>query len=94
MTSSSAPKHYTQGLTVKYHGPTDTRCSLWVATLVRDSETKVTAWVTFDDGPDNAAADCLRKLESTLGIDWIVKGQAASLNNGDVYVYCVGPETI
>ena len=92
--SCDRPKHYTAGLTVKYHGPTNTRCSRWVATLVRDSQTKVNAWVPFDDGPDYAAADCLRKLESSLGIVWVVKCPAAYMDNGSTYVYCVGPETI
>ena len=66
-------------ITVKYHGPTDRRGSLWRATLKRDNE----RWIgtaSFNEGPIAAVRNLLSKRVELD--DWVVSG-----------CYTLGPDT-
>lgn len=43
-------------IVVKYHGPTNYKCSRWIATLKYGAETATRATVSFSQGPLAAAA--------------------------------------
>ena len=63
--------HYVSGSTacavVRYHGPTDTRGSRWIATIKRGGEEVYRASVPFEDGPVTAAIAAAAKF----GADWV-----------------------
>jgi hypothetical protein len=59
-------------IVVKYHGPTDTRGSLWRATLKRDSNTRWVGTASFNEGPIAAARNLLSKRVELA--DWPVSG--------------------
>ncbi len=73
------PKVKTLGgaITVKYHGPTNTKGSRWTATLDRGGKVRFSATVGFDygdsanDGADNAARGALAKFTA-----WCNEGRA------------------
>ena len=67
---------------VKYHGPTNTRGSRWIATVKRDCETVWRASATFDEGPITAALRAANKA----GYSW----EAITCHNIDSDTYCVG----
>lgn len=69
---------------VKYHGPTNTRGSRWIATLKRSSQTgdQWRASATFEDGPLVAAELVLKRAD----LDWKV----CSCHSIDPDTYCVG----
>ena len=68
--------------TVKYHGPTNTLGSRWIATVRRDSDHTWRGFATFDEGPITAA---LRAADKG-GIPW----EALSCHSIDPDTYCVG----
>lgn len=70
-------------VTVKYHGPTNTRGSKWKATLKRDSSTTLSATATFEDGPIGAFNALRRKHADVLG-DWVV-AHVGTADMGDTY---------
>ena len=67
---------------VKYHGPTDTRGSVWIATIKRDSETIWRASVPFAAGPITAAL----KAADKGSVEWA----ALTCHTIDPDTYCVG----
>lgn len=67
---------------VRYHGPTDTKGSRWIATITRGIDVVWRGTVTFADGPIEAAlAACQRG-----GVDWT----PTSCNSMDSDTYVVG----
>jgi hypothetical protein len=70
-------------VTVKYHGPTDTRGSRWKATVKRDSSCTMSAMAPFEDGPVAAFNALRRKHVEDLG-DWVV-AHIGSADMGDTY---------
>ena len=67
---------------VRYHGPTDIRGSVWVATIKRDSENVWRATVPFADGPVTAAL----KAADKGGVQW----GALTCHSIDADTYCIG----
>ena len=67
---------------VRYHGPTDIRGSVWVATIKRDSENVWRATVPFADGPVTAAL----KAADKGGVQWA----ALTCHSIDADTYCIG----
>jgi hypothetical protein len=70
-------------VTVKYHGPTNTKGSRWKATVKRDRDTTLSATATFEDGPVAAFNALRRKHVDVLG-DWVV-AHIGSADMGDTY---------
>lgn len=68
---------------VKYHGPTDKRCSRWIATLKRGKNDVHRASVSFSDGPMAAALAAATRAGCP---HWTVK----SVHTIDEDTYCVG----
>lgn len=68
---------------VKYHGPTNTRGSRWIATIRRGGGETWRASVPFSDGPIAAA---VKAAHACSGCDW----EPISCNSIDVDTYCVG----
>jgi hypothetical protein len=67
---------------VRYHGPTDTKGSRWIATITRGIDVVWRGTVCFTDGPIEAAlAACKRG-----GVDWA----PTSCNSIDSDSYVVG----
>lgn len=93
-----APFAYVPGVVVAYVPPTDTRCSGWRATLTRGTgaTNRWRARVTYNDGPDAAAAAVVARFNETMGNahgeTWRVIGAALSLDGGGTFAYAVGPE--
>lgn len=89
---SHSPSAYVPGAVVRYAGPTDTRCSQWIATIARGTTAadKVRASVPYNDGPDAAVAVAVRRFNAKLDADWRVLGPALSLDGGTTYAYPVG----
>jgi len=67
---------------VKYHGPTNSKGSRWIATIRRDSGTVWRASVPFLDGPITAAL----KASGKAGIPW----EAITCHSIDADTYCIG----
>jgi len=67
---------------VKYHGPTNSRGSRWIASIRRDRETVWRGSAPFQDGPIAAALAACAKG----GADW----QPVSCHSIDADTYCVG----
>jgi len=67
---------------VKYHGPTNSRGSRWIATITRGADCKWRASVTFADGPIAAAMAAAAKG----GVDW----KPASCHSIDPDTYAIG----
>jgi hypothetical protein len=67
---------------VRYHGPTDIRGSVWVATIKRDAENVWRATVPFAEGPITAAL----KAADKGGIKWA----ALTCHSIDTDTYCIG----
>ena len=67
---------------VKYHGPTNSRGSRWIATITRGADCKWRASVTFADGPIAAAMAAAAKG----GVDW----QPTSCHSIDPDTYAIG----
>ena len=90
---SSCPASYTAGATVHYVAPTNTKGSRWTATINRGNgaANRWRATVPFADGPDAAIAQVLQRFNECLDCQWVVKGQAMSLDGGDTYAYPIGP---
>ena len=92
-----SPSAYVPAVVVAYVPPTNTRCSQWRATLTRGTgaENRWRARVTYNDGPDAAAAAVVARFNETTGTDhgdlWHVLGAALSLDGGSAYAYAVGP---
>ena len=89
----SSPSRYVPGCVVKYHGPTDTKGSRWIATIRRGSQRQdvYRASVSFNEGPDAAAQDAVDKFNQKMESDWIVLSFPQSIDGGDTYSYPVGP---
>ena len=68
-------------IVVKYAGPTDHRCSRWVAMCRRGAGETYKATVSFQDGPIAAA----RALLGKYGLDW----ELASVGSIDTDTYVV-----
>ena len=90
---SHAPTNHRPGLTVKYLGPTDNKCSRWSASLIRGTEPehRLRATVTYQLGPDAAAQAVVEKFNKQNGTAWIVDPMALSLDGGSLYAYSCGP---
>ena len=92
-----APSAYVPGVVVDHVRPTDTRGAGWRATLTRGTgaANRWRARVTYNDGPDAAAAAVVVRFNETMGTDhgdvWHVLGAALSLDGGSAYAYAVGP---
>jgi hypothetical protein len=91
-----APSTYVPGIVVAYVPPTNTRCSQWRATLTRGTGAadRWRARVTYNDGPDAAAAAVVARFNEATGNQhgdtWCVLGAALSLDGGSAYAYAVG----
>ena len=85
-----APSACVPGVVVAYVPPTNTRCSQWRATLTRGTgaANRWRARVTYNDGPDAAAAAVVARFNETMAND---HGDALSLDGGSAYAYAVGP---
>ena len=97
-TMNHAPSAYVPGIVVAYVPPTDTRASGWRATLTRGAGA-VNRWrarVTYNDGPDAAAAAVVARFNeafgNTNGDAWRVLGATLSLDGGTMFAYAAGPE--
>lgn len=91
---SHSPFHYVSGLLVSYKGPTDHRCSSqWVAIIRRGSNLsdRFRVSVTYDQGPDAAAAAVVALFNERMDADWQILGAAICLDNGSSYAYPAGP---
>jgi hypothetical protein len=92
-----APSAYVPAVVVAYVPPTNTRCSQWRATLTRGTGAgnRWRARVTYNEGPDAAAAAVVARFNADMGNDafdvWHVLGAALSLDGGSAYAYAVGP---
>lgn len=93
---SLAPFRYVPGCTVSYKGPTNTRGSVWVATIRRGNQPRdvVRVRVPFADGPDAAALACCAAFNKRFGLEgmeaWRILANALSISGGDDYAYPVG----
>ena len=67
---------------VKYHGPTNSQGSRWIATIRRDSSNVWRASVPFLDGPITAAL----KAANKGGVPW----EAITCHSIDPDTYCIG----
>jgi len=67
---------------VKYHGPTNTRGSRWIATIKRGGGETWRASVPFQDGPLVAAIAATRKFDAA----WT----PISCHSIDPDTYCIG----
>ena len=67
---------------VKYHGPTNSKCSRWIATIRRDPGDVWRASVPFLDGPVMAAL----KATGKAGVPW----KAITCHSIDSDTYCIG----
>ena len=67
---------------VKYHGPTNTKGSRWIATIKRGGDETFRASASFLDGPLVAAIAATRKF----GANWT----PISCHNIDSDTYCIG----
>jgi hypothetical protein len=67
---------------VKYRGPTNTRGSLWIATIKRGGDEIWRASVPFQDGPLSAALAAAAKF----GADW----SPVDCHSIDADTYCIG----
>ena len=87
-----SPSVYVPGALVQYCGATDTRGSVWRATIRRGNTAadRFRAVVPYADGPDAAARAVVDRFNHALGADWRLIGAALSLDGGDVYAYPVG----
>jgi hypothetical protein len=87
-----SPNTYVPGAVVEYRGATDTRGSLWVATIRRGNTAadRFCAAVPFADGPDAAARAVVDRFNRVMDADWRLIGAALSLDGGDRYAYPVG----
>jgi hypothetical protein len=87
-----SPSVYVPGAVVEYCGATDTRGSVWRATIRRGNTAadKFRATVPFEDGPDAAARAVVERFNRALAADWQLIGAALSLDGGDRYAYPVG----
>ena len=90
---ANSPASYVPGCLVEFMPPTDTRCSGWRATITRGSTAadRYRVRVTWEAGPDAAAAAAVARFNECLGADWIFLGAPLSMNNGTAYAYPVGP---
>jgi hypothetical protein len=67
---------------VKYHGPTNTRGSRWIATIKRDSDHTWRGSASFDEGPISAAL----RAASKASVPW----KAITCHSIDTDTYCIG----
>lgn len=67
---------------VRYHGPTDTKGSRWIATITRGIDLVWRGTVCFTDGPIEAALTACKRG----GVDWT----PTSCNSIDSDTYVVG----
>lgn len=90
---SHSPFHYVPGLLVTYKGPTDHRCSQWVAIIRRGSDLsdRFRVSVTYNEGPDAAAAAVVALFNERMDADWKILGAALSLDGGTAFAYPAGP---
>ena len=84
-----SPTNYRPGITVKYLGPTDNKCSRWSASLIRGTEPehRLRAIVTYQKGPDAAALAVVEKFNAVNGTAWTVDPMALSMDGGNTYAY-------
>ena len=87
-----SPQTYVPGAVVDYCGATDTRGSVWRATITRGNTAadRFRAVVPYADGPDAAARAVVDRFNHAMDADWQLIGAALSLNGGDRYAYPVG----
>ena len=74
--TASAP-----AIVVKYKGPTNHRCSHWIASCYRDADTTYRVSVSFQDGPIAAA----EKLLAQHGWTW----ELVSVGSIDAETYVI-----
>jgi hypothetical protein len=67
---------------VKYHGPTNTRGSRWIATIKRDSDHTWRGSASFEEGPISAAL----RAASKASVPW----EAITCHSIDPDTYCIG----
>ena len=92
---NNAPFNALPGVLVEYRRGTNTRPSAqWRATLTSGSgaRNRWRASVPYQDGPNEAVAELLRRYNEAQGTQWIIQGTPLSLSNGEVYAYPVWPE--
>ena len=91
-----SPFRYVPGCVVEYCGATDTRGSVWRATITRGSDRadRFRAVVPYADGPDAAARAVVDRFNDAMDADWRIIGAALSLTGGDRYAYPVGPSDL
>jgi len=91
-----SPFRYVPGCLVEYSGATDTRGSVWRATITRGSDRadRFRVTVPYADGPDAAARAVVDRFNDAMGADWRIIGAALSLTGGDRYAYPVGPSDL
>jgi hypothetical protein len=87
-----SPFRYVPGCVVEYCGATNTRGSVWRATITRGNAPadRFRAVVPYADGPDAAARAVVERFNHAMDADWRLIGAALSINGGDRYAYPVG----
>jgi hypothetical protein len=88
-----SPFRYVPGCVVEYCGATNTRGSVWRATITRgiDRADRFRVTVPYADGPDAAARAVVERFNDAMDADWRIIGAALSLDGGNRYAYPVGP---
>lgn len=88
-----SPFRYVPSCVVEYCGATNTRGSVWRATITRGSAPadRFRVSVPYADGPDAAAAAVVDRFNRAMDADWRLIGAALSLDGGNIYAYPVGP---